>query len=152
VEHWEHLVGGVHLCEPRCGVEWKLSSGSAQELPFNLALDSTRLKLSGVGVGWVPAFRDLTMAYRNIISLAAATGLALLATPQQGVAKPSALEAPLGIQSLMLCCVLFDAACMKAPADALQPSEATAVTSPQVAPGSGGALYDPETTGSVARR
>ena len=92
------------------------------------------------------------MAYHEITSLAASAGLVLLAAPLPAAAKPSILEPPIGIQALLLNCVLYDPTCMKAPIPGLQPPEPVAVALPQGRRGSGDAPIDPDTTGSISSR
>lgn len=70
------------------------------------------------------------MTYHGITALVASAGLMLLATPQPAVAIYSVLEPPLGLQALMLNCVLYDPTCMKAPIPGLQPPQPVAVASP----------------------
>jgi hypothetical protein len=99
-----------------------------------------------------PASGGPKIAYHDISSLAATVTLMLIAGPQPSVATSSVLEPRLGIQALMLNCVLYDATCMKAPVTHLQPPVPTPMASPRVAPGLGLPLTDPETTGSVRPR
>jgi hypothetical protein len=92
------------------------------------------------------------MAYHDITALAVSAGLMLFATPQPAVAVSSVLEPPLGLQALMMNCVLYDPTCMKAPISEFQPSQPVAVASPQGSPRAGGPLIDPDTTGSTTPR
>lgn len=74
------------------------------------------------------------------------------------VLQPSAiartmLEPRVGMEALLLNCMLYDPACMKAPVSALQPLGPTAdVPREAVAETTGNVPSDPETTGSLQAR
>jgi hypothetical protein len=76
-----------------------------------------------------------------------------LVTLQASASAQTMLEPRVGIEALLLNCILYDPACMKVPVAALEPPSSTA-DRPQdaVAEARGHSPVDPETTGSVRAR
>jgi hypothetical protein len=76
-----------------------------------------------------------------------------LVTFQIGASARTMLEPRVGMEALLLNCILYDPACMKVPVAALQPPSATADRAHEaVAEVSRNPTIDPETTGSVQAR
>ena len=76
-----------------------------------------------------------------------------LVTLQISASARTMLEPRVGMEALLLNCILYDPVCMKVPVAALQPPSTTADRAHEaVAEVSGNPPLDPETTGSVQAR
>ena len=80
-------------------------------------------------------------------------GLTLLLLPSNAMARTITLEPRIGMEALLLNCVLYDPSCLKAPAGPIERMDAVVeAQKAAVARAPSAAPEDPETTGSVLPR